>query len=295
MTFNSLTYSLLTPAEFPHFHPYLPASFRIELDDAHLAFGAYKDQERIGIVYAKQESDRAELLFLFVKEEMRNQGIGTHLMRKMQAELIRKNCSVVTLLHLTKRASHGAVTKILQKCQWTLSSPNMFFYEYDFKPIENKLHLMTLLPQLKLPPNFQISNFETYSSNERKNLEQQKDLFYPKQLAPFQEEELIEPLNSLWLRHHGQIVGWMITHRIYFDTIRYTSLFVAKQMQSQGRAIPLLLEAVSRQLEFKETIPYAIQAIPAQFEGMVKFAQKRLVPFTFLKYESREAHLNLLK
>lgn len=290
MTSDTTTYVQLTPSEFPHFHPFLPISFRIELDSSHLAWGAYKQKEWIGIVLAKQEADRAEILFLFVKEEVRNQGIGTFLMKKMQAELAKRNCTVATLLHLTKRASHAAFTKILEKCHWVLTSPNMFFYEYDF---ENKPHLISLLPKLKLPSQFSISDFETHSSTEKNFLEQQKGILYPKQLSPFQDEELIEPLNSLWLRHHDQIVGWMITHRIYFDTIRYTTLFVAKEMQPQGRAIPLFLEAISRQLQFKETIPYAIQAIPAQFEGMVKFAQKRLAPFTYLKYESRDAYLNL--
>jgi hypothetical protein len=55
----------------------------------------------------------------------------------------------------------------------------------------------------------------------------------------------MEPVNSLGLRFDGQIVEWIITHRIAPGTTRYTALFVHKELQ-KTRALALLPLAILR-------------------------------------------------
>ena len=78
--------------------------------------------------------------------------------------------------------------------------------------------------------------------------QEEEDGWYPEYLKPFQVERLLEPANSVGLRHEGQVVGWMITHRTAPDTVQYTSLFLDRKVRGQGLALPLVAEAVARRL-----------------------------------------------
>ncbi|NET42698.1 hypothetical protein [Okeania sp. SIO2B3] len=46
---------------------------------------------------------------------------------------------------------------------------------------------------------------------------------YPTSLSPFGNTPA-EPLNSLGLRYETQLVGWMVTHRVATDAIRYSTM-----------------------------------------------------------------------
>ncbi len=106
------------------------------------------------------------------------------------------------------------------------------------------------LHRYRLPEGFEIFPWSELTTNERHNIlaRQRRELWFPPELTPFQEVQRIEHLNSLGLRHHSEVVGWMITHRVAEDTIQYTSLFVRKELQGLGRAVPLLAEAIKRQM-----------------------------------------------
>ena len=101
---------------------------------------------------------------------------------------------------------------------------------------------------------------------------------YPEILSPWSDEEIIEPLNSLGLRYEDQVVGWMITHRVAENTIRYTKMFVRKDLQSLGRAISLLAKAIKLQLETREDSK-AVFTVFADNTEMIRFVNKRLAPY----------------
>jgi hypothetical protein len=81
----------------------------------------------------------------------------------------------------------------------------------------------------------------------------------------------------LGLRYKDQVVGWMITHRVAEDTIRYTKMFVRKDLQSLGRAISLLAKAIKLQLETMEDSK-AVCTVFADNTEMIRFVDKRLAP-----------------
>jgi len=94
------------------------------------------------------------------------------------------------------------------------------------------------------------------------------------------EEKIIEYTNSLGLRYKKEVIGWMITHRIAPDTIRYTSLYVDPEYQYKGPSIRLLIESMV--LQTRSTIKWALFEINLDQinPSWYKFVQKRLAPYS---------------
>lgn len=103
-----------------------------------------------------------------------------------------------------------------------------------------------------------------------------KTLDYPASLNPLGETPA-EPLNSLGLRYDDQLVGWMVTHRVATDAIRYSTMFVEKRFQRLGRGISLLSQSILRQAE--NSVPYCLFAVADDNPAMLQFVQRHLQPY----------------
>jgi hypothetical protein len=87
-----------------------------------------------------------------------------------------------------------------------------------------------------LPSEYELFPWVELRPEERADIltRQRAAEWYPETLSPFPEEERIEPVSSLGLRFHGQVVGWCITHRMKPDTIRFFRLFIRRDLQPMG-------------------------------------------------------------
>jgi hypothetical protein len=147
------------------------------------------------------------------------------------------------------------------------------------------------IEEAKLPEAFSVFSWPELTPEEREAIQQRQagEEWFPRALTPFQAEENMEPLNSLGLRHEGHVAGWMITHRIAPDTIQYTSLFIEPALQRQGRALPLLAEAIRRHATAREEIPSGIFQVEAENEAMSKFVAHYLQPYLTSATELRRS------
>lgn len=89
----------------------------------------------------------------------------------------------------------------------------------------------------------------------------------------------MEPINSLGLLYQERIVGWLITHRIDTDTIRYSAFYLEPSLRFQGAAIKMLVDSIKLHLKNPTKwglleIPY-IQAHPS----WIHFFERRLFPY----------------
>ena len=139
-----------------------------------------------------------------------------------------------------------------------------------------------------LPTSFSAFLWSELTKNERMIIQQKQEAeqWYPESLSPFQDEEIIEPLNSLGLRYKGEVVGWMITHRLTPDTIRYTSLFIRQDFQNLGRAIPLLAKAIY--LHNSSKVTKGIFVVEIENKPMCRFVKRRMAPYLTSITETRE-------
>jgi hypothetical protein len=131
----------------------------------------------------------------------------------------------------------------------------------------------------RIPSSYSIFPWLEITQEERQAIQQQQETqpWIPEDLIPFQYEKHLEPITSLGLRYQGQVVGWMINHRLSPDTIRYTCSFVRKDLQKMGRIISLYAEAAKLQVQAK--ISNVIWTVPVAHESMVNFVKHRWDPY----------------
>jgi GNAT superfamily N-acetyltransferase len=260
-------------------------SFRYRLrifkpNESLIAIGVHLDDIPVGLVFTELLSDRssAKVLSLFVVPEHRGQGLGKTLLTKMEQQLRQVGCSKVSLVYLPNSTT-VFLEKILECGNWLSPNPRMLIGRVVI--LESTIQTADWVGgnATILDSSYAMFPWIELTQEERQNIltEQFESFWYPENCSPFKEEEKLEPINSIGLRYQNKIVGWMITHRIAPDTIRYTSLFVKKELQGIGRAIPLLAAAINSQLQHPD-LQQATFAVDINNKLMVKFIQRRLAP-----------------
>lgn len=253
-----------------------------------IAIGVEIDSQQVGLAIANiiPHTNKAQILSIYVKPKYRHQGIGGSLIRNLSHKLRILGCRELELRYTAQATTTFALEKLLARQGWSIPQPKMLVCH----SITERMKQAPWLYSYRLPKAFSIFPLVELISQEYQIIQQQQahEPWYPEILSPFGGDLPVEPLNSLGLRYQGQVVGWMATHRITPDTIRYTSLFVRQDLQRMGRAIPLIAEAIKLQL--KSNIPRYTCAAEVGNKSMVKFVRRRLQPFLTEVRESRQSH-----
>ncbi|MGK7874459.1 MAG: GNAT family N-acetyltransferase [Xenococcaceae cyanobacterium] len=271
-------YSILDSSTAPAYERMTFPLFRPLLSDLEpggdiVAVGASSLDEPIGLALAEIQPDgMAEVLSLFVKDTHRNVGIGTALLTHLEQVLSQRGCTKAHIVYVTGKSTTPALEHLLEKSNWSKPETRMLLCKADIK----SLNAPWIKMYKTLPSSFTIFPWCELTDEERIAIQQQqeKEPWIPEQLIPFQYEEDMESLTSFGLRYQGQVVGWLITHRIALDTIRYTCGWVREDLQKTGCLFALLVKAHKRQVRAK--IPKAIWTVPMQYSNNVRFQKYQM-------------------
>jgi GNAT superfamily N-acetyltransferase len=279
---NGLAASFYQPFTYPIFRAkllnFLPGG-------AIIAIGVHSNTAPMGLALAEiRENGQAEVLSIYIEAEYRKQGIGTQLMKQLLEALYLRQCRCVRLVYSTGQLTKEALEKLLQKLNWNNSTARMLICKADIRKIP---------PWLKqpysLPENMQIILWNEVTQHERELLRDgTKNPWIPSGLNPLDYEQNYENLNSLGLRHQDNLVGWFITHRFSFDTIRYTCSYIKPSLQLRGHILPLYAEAIRRQLT-QPNLYKVMWTVPMSYPSMIQFVKRRLSSYMLSIEESREA------
>jgi GNAT superfamily N-acetyltransferase len=284
--FTAVNYATMT---FPYYQPLLQT---LKPGGSIVAIGAATQEQPVGLALAQisPDGDFAKVLSIFVDASHRCTGVGTALLTHLEQVLLQQGCTSANLVYTTGKPTTPALECLLQKCGW--SSPEL--RTFIGKATAKRVMEAPWMHRYSLPSTFTIFPWCQLTPDERIAIlrQQEAEEWYPENLSAFAQEENIELLNSLGLRYKGQVVGWMITHRIAPDTIRYTSLFVKKELQQMGRAIPLLAESIK--LQYSSGIPNCIWMVLSDNAPMLSFMRRRLAPYMNEAVESRGSFKLLL-
>lgn len=285
-SFSGLLHQQLT---FPTFRPLLET---LKPEGSTVAIAVSDSNNPIGLAIAaiQPNNKSAEILSIFVEPPYRCQGVGTDLLTRVEQELIFRGCTDVKLIYTCGQPTTQAFERLLQKCQWMPPQPRMLVC----KSSRDKIMNAPWMQKTKLPDSYSIFPWAEITEAERLGLQKYQEIFpwIPITLIPFIHEENFEPLNSLGLRYHGELVGWMITHRLSPDTIRYACGFLRPDLQKMGRFIPLLANAIH--IQAKANILNGIWIVSVQRNSMVNFVKKRMAPYLTSLKESKESYKSLI-
>lgn len=251
-----------------------------------IVLGAHLDGKPIGILAASYNHvlKFADILHLYVEEGHRSQHVGRNLLALLEKEV--KTGTTLTLLYPENQSETIPIEKMLAANKWQGSRPYVircFFDPYTFgAPWAKKL--------CRYPKGIEEFFWKDLKPEERADLVYRGDQKqFTRTLSPFREESLIEPLNSLGLRLNGRVVGWMITHRIDPETIRYSAFYIEHSLRKSGAAIPLLASAIRRHMA--SPTPKAVMDVPLdQTESSwIKLITTRLAPYATEVVNIRQA------
>ncbi|QTA85220.1 GNAT family N-acetyltransferase [Desulfonema magnum] len=247
-----------------------------------------------GLILADMmDGQTPEVLSVFVAKEFRNQGIGTVLMTRLEKKLTRRGRTGVFGIYTANKPSARVLERVLEKCGWESPTPRQLICTSKGEDVEQMMR-SDWMNNYRLPKNFKIFPWTEVTPEELEEIRAwpYDPPYYHSGLTPFLKvDEEFEPINSLGLRYKGEIVGWLITVRIGPGTVRYDRLFVRKEFQRTGRAIPLLAESIRRQYAHEGHIPTkgGIWRTQADNAPMVRFIRKRLGPYLTSLIETKES------
>ncbi|MTJ53225.1 TIGR03032 family protein [Anabaena sp. UHCC 0253] len=266
-TSNALTYNHLT-------YPSLEKRWQTQPPQGELTgLSASVDGAIVGFAIAERlSSEEAEMISLFVLPEYRHQGIGTRLVAYLERELSQQGCEEIVLSYSTNTITNTALDPLLQKLHWQPHQTNMVLG----KTATEKIAQAPWLNKFPLPPVFEV--FPWLDAG----------LALPRAV----ESHRLEPLNSLGLRYREEVIGWVFTHRVAPDTIRYTTLSIAEPFEKRGRGISLLAEAIRRQVN--SGVPYLTGSVSHHYPRLLQFVERHLTPYLTGLGEVRQTSKSLI-
>ncbi|WP_445636280.1 N-acetyltransferase domain-containing protein [Nostoc sp. DSM 114161] len=200
---------------------------------------------------------QAEIISLFVLPEYRHQGIGTRLLAYLERELAQQGCVEIILSYSTSTLTNVALEPLLSKLHWQPPQINLVLG----KTATEKIVQAPWLNKYRLPPAFEVFSWLDAGLS----------------LPPNVEAHRLEPLNSLGLRYQGEVIGWVLTHRIAPDTIRYTNFSIAQAFEKREQGVSLLAEAIRRQVH--SGVPYLTGSVSYRYPRLLKFVERHLTPY----------------
>jgi GNAT superfamily N-acetyltransferase len=247
-----------------------------------VAIGAVEDDQPVGLLLAEIEPPAAVIHSIYVKPSHRQRGIATALLKQLEQTVLRQ-VKELHLVYITGKSTTVALEKLLQSNDWAAAETSMIVC----KSTTDRIADAPWMQQSYLPSAFQIVPWAEITTAEVQQVEQQQaaNPWIPADLAPSRQEGTLEPVNSLGLRYQGQIVGWVLTHRLDASTIRYTCSFIRPDFQRMGRLIPVYVEAIRRQHE--AGIPNGIWTVPVHHPAMFNFVKQRMAPYMISVEETR--------
>lgn len=272
---------------FPVYRPLLklePRPLHPEMGDNKLvqplAIGAFLEDKPVGLVLAETPvkgpsapgSRDPEMLSLFCHKGSRDRGVGRALVTQLEKALAERGFARVHAVYMTGKPSIAAVESILRRRRW--SPPVARTVTVRFTPDE-----AAATPWFGvrfLEPDYEIFPWKELTPEERAEIERshKESPWISEGLEPWLHDRYgFDPVSSLGLRYKGEVVGWVINHRLSADRLRFTCSFVRKPLGSRGRIFPVFSASIARARE--AGYRHCLFITPVRFKTMVKFIERR--------------------
>lgn len=260
------------------------------------AIGAFDEEKLVGMSVGEipldPESHRGpELLSVLVNEPYRRRGIGTRLVASVERIVCNNSFGSVRAIYMTGKSSIEWVERILARRGW--SEPEGRMITVRFTP--ESLKPAPWLEKFSKPrTHYEIFDWKDLRPEEREKLKTShaESPWIAEDLLPWKHDEhgFDEP-TSVGMRYKGEVVGWVIAHRLEPTVLRYTCSYMRKDLSRMARILPLYCESFSR-LE-AEGIETCMYATPLRHQGMIRFANKWFKPWSVFFGETRGSEKQL--
>ena len=188
----------------------------------------------------------ARLLSVSVLPAWRQRGVASRLMRSMEDELRERDCIGLTADYTTLMPAWQPFERLLAACHWSAPDARLLMSKGYCREVVKAPWLDALR---EAPPEFELFEWTQLRADERTQLHRDvAEGKIPYVLSPFNEVDDIEPDISVGVRHHGEVVAWMIVTRapLVPNALCYRSTFVRHHLRAAQALGPLILAAALR-------------------------------------------------
>lgn len=220
----------------------------------------------------------AQLLSLRTNEDGFDHTIQEQLLFEVAKLFREQDCLVLThtysslapnvsnLESLFQKAGGGAPQLLMVRCHFDLQAFNPEWF--------NRYRRAALPAEIEFLPWGKLSSQEHLLL-----VEMQEQRRFPASVSPLYEEKTRDPKMSLVARYQGELIGWIILHRIANDTIRFSTFFVESDFRTSKVPGHLLVQAIV--LAQQSKTPKAIFEFNLEQTGQrwIDFVKKRLAPY----------------
>jgi GNAT superfamily N-acetyltransferase len=265
-------YSKLT---FPAYRYLLSSSRTNEV----IAVGARFLNEPVGLALGRMTEDQSSgiLLSVAVQSPHRSQGVGTRLVRELEKMFRARGAAKLSIVYMGGNPSVESLEKLLRRRDWTPPKPRMLLCRGQIHKVMQSEFLRKQVPVRGLV----ISTLDTIAEEDRSEIMGQTDSGFPHLLKSL--ERPVQDETSLAAYQAGKLAGWIVTHRISADTLRYSRLYVSRKQRQTVAASFLITEAVRRQHLLVRDQGQPREAIfdtELDNRPMINFIRRRLLPCT---------------
>lgn len=245
--------------------------------DRRVIAAAHSADDPIGLAFGVGNEERAfELASVYVSPFWRRQGVGRRLLEAVEHGFQERGYDLGVHLFTVGADEHDAA-RFLVQCGWARPAVRQVVCLTDMERTYR-----SPLPRLgRMPPGYQAIRWCDLSPAQRAGIverHRREAPWYPEDLSPFLYEPGCAQETSLALvkgSSDGEVVGWVISHVIDDDTVRYTCSFVSQELQHAGRIMPLWWATAQRQAE-RTRFSRVIWTVPVQHASMATFATRRM-------------------
>jgi GNAT superfamily N-acetyltransferase len=287
----------LAAMTFPVYHPLLalePTSRHPEQGDARriqpAGCVALASGTAVGLVLGEiplEGEGAPEMLSLFVAPEWRGQGIATALVAALELLVARRGFDGIATVYSTGKPSIPAFERVLWKRGWL--APEHRTLSVRFAPeaalgsgLFEERRMAALRKDLELFPWRDLDEEEKRRIRE----ENRKQPWITPALAFWRFEAAgFEPVSSVGARYRGEVVGWVLNHRVSPEVVRFTCSFMRKDISRRGRIVPLYQESLRRMAE--AGVHRCTFVTPMIYPNMLTFIRRWIVPIADSLVETR--------
>ncbi|MDB5101340.1 MAG: GCN5-related N-acetyltransferase [Cyanobacteria bacterium RYN_339] len=249
---------------FPAYRPLLGTSGAVVV-------AAYAGMVPIGAAIASL-GGMAEALSIYVAPSQRGQGLAARLLTALEDALRRHGVEAVQATYVAGKPTTPQLEATLDRCGWDAPVIRMLVFKADLARMAGA----GWVERAELGPEFEFVPWEP-------GTRPQGD-WWPDDLDPARHEADMDLATSRGLRLDGELVGWVINHRIDAVTLRVSAGYVRPDLQMRGRMLGLYAEA--GRLASEQGIERLTWTVPIWHPAKAAFARRWMAPFADMQ-ESR--------
>jgi len=231
-----------------------------------------------------------ELLSLFVVPARRGQGVATSLVEAIETRLRARGFTAVEATYMTGKPSIAAVERVLARRGWDPPELRTFSVKFTMEEAVST----PWYGRVRLPKGAELFSWVDLTPDEYRRLRESNDRspWIPNGLQPWRHDALgFDPVSSVGLRYEGDVVGWMINHRMDARIVRFTCSFMRPDLSRRARILPLYSEAIRRLAQ--DGCQFGTFVTPTVYPGMVEFIHRHITPYVTFTGETRGTRKSL--